>query len=155
MEQRRKRQLSVSDSVTLVHRSVLELSPSPSPSAVFPLVKFLEVLQDYAMHLCLTAGRSDGPSSQGHTHLMGHPAHQSRSLLGGAGEGSASCRLYHSHSVISAILSARQLVTNAAAGGKKLGTPLSATRPAQVELTKQENSGEPPSWSHDRHLTVM
>jgi hypothetical protein len=71
---------------------------------------------------------------------MGHPGHRSP-----GGEGSASsCRLYHSHSVISAILSARQLVTNAAAGSKKMATPLSATRPAQVELSKQENSGEPP-----------
>ena len=93
------------------------------------------------MHLCLTARHSDDSAPQGHTHLMGHPAHQS-SLGGGAGESSTSCRLYHSHSVISAILSARQLVANAAAGGNKLNTPLSATRPAQVELSKQENSGE-------------
>jgi hypothetical protein len=109
-----------------------------------PLVGFLEVLQDYAMHLCLTARHSDDSAPQGHTHLMGHPAH--RSSLGGAGESSTSCRLYHSHSVISAILSARQLVANAAAGGKKLNTPLSATRPAQVELSKQENSA---SWILD------
>ena len=69
---------------------------------------------------------------------MGHPLHRS----GGEGAESSSCRLYHSHSVISAILSARQLVTNATnGGGKKMTTPLSATRPAQVELSKQENSG--------------
>ena len=124
---------------------------TPPAAAVFPLVRFLEVLQDYAMHLCLTAGRTDGTTPQGHTHLMGHPANRSS---GGAGESSDSCRLYHSHSVISAILSGRQLVANSAAGAKKMVTPLSATRPAQVELSKQENSGEPSSGSHDCHMTV-
>ncbi|CAI8023041.1 hypothetical protein GBAR_LOCUS13486, partial [Geodia barretti] len=49
---------------------------------IFPLVSFLEVMQDYAMHLCLTARHSDDSAPQGHTHLMGHPAHQS-SLGGG------------------------------------------------------------------------
>lgn len=91
------------------------------------------------MHLCLTADRADGAKPQGlahHTHLMGHPLHWSGDV------GNSSCRLYHSHSVISAILSARQLITNAASGGKKLNTPLSATRPPQVELSKQDNSGE-------------
>ena len=125
---------------------------TPPAAAVFPLVRFLEVLQDYAMHLCLTAGRTDGTTPQGHTHLMGHPANRSS---GGAGESSDSCRLYHSHSVISAILSGRQLVANSAAGAKKMVTPLSATRPAQVELSKQENSGEPSSGSHDCHMTHL
>ena len=108
-----------------------------SPTA-FPLVhRYLAVLQDYAMHLCLTTSRADGAKPQDHTHLMGHPLHQSA-----AGSEGSSCRLYHSHSVLSAILSARQLVTNAASGGKKQNTPLSATRPPQVELSKQDNSGE-------------
>ena len=106
----------------------------------FPVVRFLEVLQDYSLHLCLTADHTDGAKPQGlsrHTHLMGRPTNRSDELE------NSSCRLYHSHSVISAILSARQLVANAASGSKKLNTPLSATRPPQVELSKQENSGEP------------
>ena len=104
------------------------------------LIRFLEVIQDYALHLSLTASRADGPAPpHSNDHLLSHPLQRAEHL----DSAHSSCRLYHSHSVISAILSARQLVTNAASGGKKQqSTPLSATRPAQVELSKQENSGQ-------------
>lgn len=127
--------------------NAVTLYSAPLVSAAFPLVQFLEVLQDYSMHLCLT-DRADGAKPQGlthHPHLMGHPLH-----LSGERE-SLSCRLYHSHSVISAILSARQLVTNA---GKKLHTPLSATRPPQIDLSKQDNSGKFQTALH-YHVIIM
>ena len=122
-------------SVGCVCDSVIEGLLLPSPTA--SLIQFLEVLQDYSIHLCLTdCADAVKPKDLTHQpHLMGHPMH-----LSGERE-SSSCRLYHSHSVISAILNARQLLTNAASG-KKLNTPLSATRPPQVELSKQDNSGK-------------
>ena len=112
------------------------LSPSLSLHAAFPLVRFLQLLQDYSLHLCLTADHSIAATPTHptpHPHLVSLASNQSSELA------NSSCRLYHSHSVISAILSAKQLLSG---GAKKQATPLSANMPPQVELTKQDNSGK-------------
>jgi len=112
--------------------------------------KFLEVLQDYCIHLSLTSSHDDtvnleGGSLQERHHLLGRP--QDRCDMVSLERVDVGC-LYYSHSVVSAILSAKQLV--AGTGGGKGGggsTPRSMTKPpAQVILSKEDNSGGCGVW---------
>lgn len=103
--------------------------------------KFLELLQDYCLHVCLTCNQNDDNGSSDnhasfqerkqHTHLLRQPDRsddtREKSL----------CRLYFSHSVVSAILSAKQLVVSGKKGG--MGTPLLSKG---VTLTREDNSGD-------------
>lgn len=107
----------------------------------FPMEKFLELLQDYCLHVCLTCnqngddGTDNGHNSfqerKQHAHLLRQPDRsqdtREKSL----------CRLYYSHSVVSAILSAKQLVVSGKKGGG-MGTPLISKG---VTLTREDNSG--------------
>ena len=60
-----------------------------------------------------------------------------QSLEHAGGQEELSGQLYHSTSVVSAVMNAKQLVVSA---GKRLGTPLSA-KPSTVTLSKEDNSG--------------
>ena len=107
----------------------------------YPLDKFLELLQDYCLHVCLTCNHSgtdapdSSPSNQGRKqqdHLLRQPDRSEDT------RDKSLCRLYHSHSVVSAILSAKQLVVGS---GKKVGTPLISKPSTLVTLSKEDNSG--------------
>lgn len=104
--------------------------------------RFLELLQDYCLHVCLTCDHNYGDGADGHTsfherkqhaHLLRQPDRSVDTRV------KSLCRLYHSHSVVSAILSAKQLVMG---GGKKGGggTPL-IKGSTLVTLSKEDNSG--------------
>lgn len=105
------------------------------------MVRFLEVLQDYCVHLCLTCNHNYGEDShtslqerKQHAHLLRQPERaedtREKSL----------CRLYYSHSVVSAILGAKQLVLSSGRkGGGSGGTPLISKL---VTLNKEDNSGK-------------
>ena len=60
-----------------------------------------------------------------------------QSLEHGGGQEEPSGQLYHSTSVVSAVVNAKQLVVSA---GKRIGTPVSA-KPSPVTLSKEDNSG--------------
>ena len=114
----------------------------------FPMEKFLEVLQDYCVHLSLTGSHEDtvgldggSASLQERHHLLGRP--QDRCDMVSLERGDVGC-LYYSHSVVSAILSAKQLVAGTGGGkGGGGGTPRNMTKPpALVTLSKEDNSGE-------------
>ncbi len=118
----------------------------------FPIEKFLELLQDYCVHLCLTC-RHDGTSNNSSS-LDGSPAslQERHHLLGSLQDrcdaawdrGDLGC-LYYSHSVVSAILSAKQLVGGAGMGGALKtgggGTPRMAKSATMITLSKEDNSG--------------
>ena len=98
------------------------------------MAKFLELLQDYSVDLCLhgsmlenTAAANEGADGSG-------PSGQSKrrdkkdSLSGS--------RLYHSHSVVSAITGGKQLLLTVK------GKPMAhVQKPPQVTLSKGDNSG--------------
>ena len=60
-----------------------------------------------------------------------------RSSEHAGGQEDLSGRLYHSHSVVSAVANAKHLVASV---GKKMGTPVN-TKPSPVALSKEDNSG--------------
>ena len=106
----------------------------------FPMESFLGLLQDFCLHVCLTCNQSCGDSADGHssfqdrkqhTHLLRQPDRsddmREKSL----------CRLYHSHSVVSAILSAKQLVSS----GKKGSAGPGSSIMTKITLSKEDNSG--------------
>ena len=129
----------------------MDATCSPAVMAVFPLEKFLGLLMDHCLHLCMT-GRYDNPTGstqhqlqqQDHRHHLLH-----HTVLGSSNQsdqfdwkegGGGSSRLYHSHSVVSAIVNAKQLVLS---GLRKGGGVLpSATKPTSVTLDKDDNSGQ-------------
>ncbi len=111
--------------------------------------QFLVHLQDYCLHLCLSASLEEQAAYNGlrersrHTHLLVRPPNRSEQL-GKDGSSSTTYRLYHSQNVVTAIISAKQLVVNAA---RKMTVPSSATsKPLSVTLTKEDNSA---SWIMD------
>ena len=111
------------------------------------LNKFLEILQDYCLHTCFAGCHDNSATPHSHAslkdnsqqpHLMLRPSDRSDEA-----RENSSCRLYHSHSVVSAVLNAKQLVFSAerriGSGG---GTPL-INKPVPVTLAKEDNSGTP------------
>ena len=111
----------------------------------FPMEKFLELLQDYCIHLCLTCRYENSSGLDGNSaslqerhHLLVRP----QDRYDGSWERDLGC-LYYSHSVVSAILSAKQLVTGSGLKGGG-GTPHMTKPPSLVTLSKEDNSG---GWS--------
>ena len=108
--------------------------------ANFPLMNFLELLQDYCLHLCFSGYQDRKTTLQGiashrdNTHLMLRPPSQLEE-----NHDVASCKLYHSHSVVSAVLNAKQLVVSA--GRKPMGSSTASNKPTNVTLNKEDNSG--------------
>lgn len=106
--------------------------------------KFLELLQDYCLHSCLTCHHDSTATSEGNStslqerhHLLMRPLDRSDMSW----DKDMGC-LYHSHSVVSAILSAKQLVmTGSMKKGGGGGTPRMAKPPTLVTLSKEDNSG--------------
>lgn len=90
--------------------------------------KFLELLQDYSVDLCLHGNTSEATSAVcDEAKRRGKKESQ---VEGGGG------RLYHSHSVVSAITAGKQLLLSAK------GKPVAhSQKPLQVTLTKEDNSG--------------
>ena len=106
----------------------------------FPLMKFLELLQDYCLHICFSGYQDSKTSLHGvishrdNTHLMLRPpSHLEES------HDMTSCKLYHSHSVVSAVLNAKQLVVSA--GRRSAGGAVPTNKPTGVTLNKEDNSG--------------
>ena len=106
-------------------------------------MKFLELLQDYCLHLCFSGSQDSkttvhGVSSQRegsrHTHLMLRPPSNLED-----NHDTASCKLYHSHSVVSAVVNAKQLVVSA--GKRSASGALLPSKPTGVTLNKEDNSG--------------
>ena len=122
---------------------LLLVSINHAVMANFPLMKFLELLQDYCLHLCFSGYQDSKTSLHGiashregshHTHLMLRPpSHLEEN------SGMTSCKLYHSHSVVSAVLNAKQLVVSA--GRRIAGGALPPSKPTGVTLNKEDNSG--------------
>ena len=110
----------------------------------FPVEKFLELLQDHCLHVCFTCHHdyTNVPNSCASLHEKQQHAHL---LLRQPDRGSDNardkslCRLYHSHSVVSAILNAKQLVGGSNRRGG--GTPLLSKPSTLVTLSKEDNSG--------------
>eukprot|EP00731_Ephydatia_muelleri_P022484 Em0015g67a len=100
------------------------------PGTSFPMNKFLELLQDYSVDLCLHGNTSEATSAVcDEAKRRGKKESQ---VEGGGG------RLYHSHSVVSAITAGKQLLLSAK------GKPVAhSQKPLQVTLTKEDNSA---SW---------
>ena len=110
--------------------------------ANFPLMKFLELLQDYCLHLCFSGCQDsktafhDVSQKEGshHTHLMlKTPSNVEEN------HDITSCKLYHSHSVVSAILNAKQLIVST--GKRSAGGALPPSKLTGVTLNKEDNSG--------------
>ena len=110
--------------------------------ANFPLMKFLELLQDYCLHLCFSGCQDsktafhDVSQKEGshHTHLMlKTPSNMEEN------HDITSCKLYHSHSVVSAILNAKQLIVST--GKRPAGGALPPSKLTGVTLNKEDNSG--------------
>ena len=109
----------------------------------FPLMKFLELLQDYCLHLCFSGCQDSKTTVHGvvshregshHTHLMLRPpSHLEEN------HDMTSCKLYHSHSVVSAVLNAKQLIVSC--GKRSAGGALLPSKPTSVTLNKEDNSG--------------
>ena len=103
-------------------------------------MKFLELLQDYCLHLCFS-GYEDSKntlygvaSHRDNTHLMLRaPSHLEES------HDVTECKLYHSHSVVSAVLNAKQLVVSA--GRRSAAGAVPHNKPTSVTLNKEDNSG--------------
>ena len=114
-----------------------------SVMANFPLMKFLELLQDYCLHLCFSGCQDSKATFHGiisqkegshHTHLMLRtPSNLEEN------HDITSCKLYHSHSVVSAVLNAKQLIVSA--GKKSAGGALPPSKLTGVALNKEDNSG--------------
>ena len=108
--------------------------------ANFPLMKFLELLQDYCLHLCFSGYQDSkgmlhgGVSNGDNTHVM----LKLPSLLE-ENQDMSSCKLYHSHSVVSAVLSAKQLIMSAERRSTSGAIP--PNKPTSVTLNKEDNSG--------------
>jgi hypothetical protein len=101
--------------------------------------KFLELLQDYCLHLCLTCNQNGDDSADDHTSFEERKQHAYLLRQPDRSDDTREkslCRLYYSHSVVSAILSAKQLVVSSKKGG--MGTPLISKG---VTLTREDNSG--------------
>lgn len=106
----------------------------------FPMERFLELLQDYCLHVCLTCHQNNSDVSENHTSFQDHRQHTHLLRQSDRSDDTREkslCRLYHSHSVVSAILSAKQLVSGSKKGG--MGTPLISKG---VTLTREDNSGK-------------
>ena len=101
---------------------------------------FLGLLQDFCLHVCLTCNLSCSDSTDGHSSSQERKqhAHLLRQPDGSddVREKSLS-RLYHSHSVVSAILSAKQLVNS----GRRGSTGPGGTIMSKITLSKEDNSG--------------
>lgn len=109
----------------------------------FPLMKFLELLQDYCLHLCFSGCQDSNTTFHGvvsqiegrhHTHLMLRPPSSMEE-----NHHIASCKLYHSHSVVSAIVNAKQLIMSA--GKRSASGALPPSKLTGVTLNKEDNSG--------------
>ncbi len=103
------------------------------------VVKFVELLQDYCLTLCSSGLRDDQTTPTSHTLSHG----QSQLLLqllekSEEIQEKVSSRLYHSHSVVSAIRNANQLIVNA---GKKLGGGGGGQLANKPTVSKEDNSG--------------
>ena len=129
--------------VVIIYLSSSSLVLSCLAVAEFPMERFLELLQDYCVHMCLTchhdsiaAPEGNSSSLQERHHLLTHSSSRSEDVW----ENSLGC-LYHSHSVVSAILNAKQLLSGNERKGGGGGTPRMAKAPTLVTLSKEDNSG--------------
>ena len=112
----------------------------PAVIGSFPLMKFLELLQDYCLHLCFSGYEDSRNTLHGvvshrdNTHLMLRaPSHLEES------HDVTECKLYHSHSVVSAVLNAKQLLVSA--GRRSTSGAVPHSKPTSVTLNKEDNSG--------------
>ena len=122
---------------------IIHLVSTVSVMTSFPLLKFLELLQDYCLHLCFSGCQDSSTTFHGvvsqiegrhHTHLMLRPPSNMEE-----NHNIASCKLYHSHSVVSAVLNAKQLIVSA--GKRSVGGALPPSKLTGVTLNKEDNSG--------------
>lgn len=117
--------------------------------------RFLELLQDYCLHVCLTCTHNSGLSPDTHTSLQDKKQHAHLLRQPDRSDDTREkslCRLYHSHSVVSAILSGKQLVVGSGKKGGGGGTPLISKGSTLVTLSKEDNSGMESYPGH--HLIV-
>ena len=105
-----------------------------SVGSTLPMTKFLELLQDYSVDLCLHGSESTGGIGERGGADGGQCKRRDKRAEGPSG------RLYHSHSVVSAISAGKQLLT-------VKGRPLAhSQKPSQVILSKEDNSGICTCW---------
>lgn len=107
--------------------------------ANFPTERFLELLQDFCLHMCLTSSHTYGDSLDGHASSLERKQHAHLLRQPDRSEDTREkslCRLYYSHSVVSAILSAKQLVLSSVKKGGGGAVPHK-----MVTLSKEDNSG--------------
>lgn len=101
---------------------------------------FLGLLQDFCLHVCLTCNQSCGDGVDGHTSLQEHKQHAHLLRQPDRSDDmreKSQCRLYHSHSVVSAILSAKALVGSGRKGSAGPGSAIIS----KITLSKEDNSG--------------
>ncbi len=101
---------------------------------------FLGLLQDFCLHVCLTCNQSCGDSVDGHTSLQERKQHAHLLRQPDRSDDmreKSLCRLYYSHSVVSAILSAKQLVSS----GRRGSTGPGGSIISKITLSKEDNSG--------------